>query len=388
MYKPHQITASDNAFEILEKKGIVALFGLPRTGKTRCALRLAEMTKAKNVLILTKKKAIDGWKSEIKAVQPNFTYTLTNYEQVHKLAGGYDLLILDESHNLGSRGKPTNRVKDIRALCYNMPLIALTGTPTIETPLGIYHQWCVSKYSPFNQYKSFYKFFREYGIPDPIWLHGRQVEQYKKYKDTLLPAIEQYAVRISQDDAGIKHQAQDVVHTVPLTPDTKMHINDLMSQGTLGNLMVFDTDMGVRTAVHQVESGAVLYDEQLMMLPNTEVVDYLQETFGDAPDVAFFTHFRSTRKKLGEHFKQAQLFSSIAHAEGVDMSHMRHVVLVNTAYSGAKFAQVRERITNMNRTTEALIHIIVTDGGVSQDVYDMVSDKKDFNLRAFRAIRK
>jgi len=268
-----------------------------------------------------------------------------------------------------------------------MPLIALTGTPTIETPLGIYHQWCVSKYSPFNQYKSFYKFFRDYGIPDPIWLHGRQVEQYKKYKDTLLPTIEQYAVRVSQDDAGIKHQAQDRLHVVPLESSTKMHIGDLEKQGTLGNLMVFDTDMGVRAAIHQVEAGAVLYEDELVMLPNTEVVDYLMETFGDAPDIAYFTHFRSTRQKLSEHFKQAQLFSSIAHAEGTSMAHMRHMVVINTGYSGAKAAQLRERVVNMNRDTEALVHYIVTDGGISQEVYDAVSDKVDYNLRAFRGRR-
>jgi hypothetical protein len=216
---------------------------------------------------------------------------------------------------------------------------------------------------------------------------GHFKEQYKKAKPELEDVIDKFAVRISQDDAGIVHQAQDRLHVVPLSRETKMHIGDLLKQGTLGNLMVFDTDMGVRFAAHQVEAGAVLYDERLVMLPNTEVVDYLLETFGDAPDVAYFTHFRSTRKKLQEHFKKAQVFSSVADAEGTDMSHMRHMVIVNTGYSGAKFAQLRERVTNMNRTTEALVHHIVTDGGISQEVYDMVSEKKDYNLARFRQRR-
>jgi hypothetical protein len=124
------------------------------------------------------------------------------------------------------------------------------------------------------------------------------------------------------------------------------------------------------------------------MQPNQEIIDYCMHHFGDNPDVAYFTHWRSTREKFAGHFKQAQLFSSIAHAEGVDMSHMKHMVIVNTAYSGAKFAQLRERVVNMNRTTKALVHHIVTNGGVSKAVYNAVSAKKDFNLAAFRRARR
>jgi hypothetical protein len=388
MYKPHQVEASDKALALLKKNGIVAIFGLPRTGKTRTAIRTAIEYGAKHVLVLTKKAAIDGWKSEWNKIDNyGMKITITNYEQINKVEGEFDLVVIDEAHNLGSRGKPTKRVKDIRAVCYKLPAIFLTGTPTIETPLGIYHQWCITKHSPFNKYKNFYQFFRDYGIPDPVWIGGRSVEQYKKAKDTLLPIIEQYAVRVSQEDAGIKHQAQDVVHTVTLTPATKHHLKGIEEEGTLRDILIFDTDMGVRTAIHQVEAGAVLYNEELLLLPNTEVVEYLLETFGDDPDVALFTHFRSTRKKLRHHFKKAQMFSSIADAEGTDMSHMKHMVVVNTGYSGAKAAQLRERLVNMNRTTEALVHYIVTDAGVSRDVYDAVSQKVNYNLAAFRKRR-
>jgi len=383
MYKPHQIAASEAAVKLLNQHGMAALFGLPRTGKTRTALRAASLYGANNVLVLTKKAAIGGWRSEISATQPHFGIHVINYEQVKHLKDKYDFLILDESHNLGSRGKPTQRVKAIRALAYNLPALFLTGTPTIETPLGIYHQWCVTKHSPFDEFKNFYKFFRVYGVPNPIWLNGRQVEQYKEHRPELDGIIEKYAVRVSQDDAGIKHQAQDVVHTVPLSKKTKARLKELEEHGVVGKY-VYDTDMGVRTALHQLESGTLLYEDEYIMLKNTEVVDYIRDTFGDSPDVALFAHFKSTRKKLRQHLKRAQIFSSIAHSEGVDMSHMKHMVIVNTGYSGAKAAQLRERVVNMNRTTEALVHHIVTDAGISRDVYNAVSKKVDYNLRAFR----
>lgn len=389
MYRDHQIAASDAAWEILKRQGVVGIFGLPRTGKTRAAIRTASLAgdRVKRVLVLTKKNAIPGWHKELAQVKPDAEYVVTNYEQVTKVQGKFDLAIIDESHNLGTRGRPSQRVKDIRKACFELPLITLSGTPTIETPLGIYHQWCVSKYSPFKSFKNFYGFFRRWGIPNPIWIKGRTVEQYKVAKDELMDEIEKYVVRITQEEAGIEHLAQDRVHLVHLDGSTQQMIAEIMSTGNSGEYF-FDSDIGIRTAVHQIESGGLLYEDELLELPNTEVVDFLLEKFGDSEDVAFFTHFRSTRKKLSRYFQKALLLSSMAHAEGVDMSHMRHVVIVNTGYSGAKFTQLRERVVNMTRTTEALVHHIVTDGGISQEVYQMVKDKKDFNLEAFRRVRE
>ena len=386
MYKPHQIVASDKALALLRANGFVGIFGLPRTGKTRTAIRTANLYGSKNVLIFTKKAAIPGWRSELDAVAVSFQVTVTNYEQAKHIKGDFDLVIIDEAHNLGTRGKATLRVKEIRALCYDLPMIGLTGTPTIETPLGIYHQWCVTKYSPFK-HKNFYAFFNEFGIPKPIWIGGRSVESYKVARDTLEPVIERFVVRINQDDAGITHKAQDQIHTVKLKKKTQKMIANIMEEGVHKDF-IFDTEMGVRTAVHQIEAGAVLYDDNLLSLKNTEVVDYLLKTFGDSADVAFFCHFRSTRQKLDEHFTRATVLSSIAHAEGYDASHFKHMVVVNTGYSGSKWSQLRNRLVNINRTSEAIVHIITTDGGISREVYEVISNKDDFNLSRFRALRK
>ena len=385
-YFPHQLKAADATAKLLQEHGLAAIWGLPRTGKSRTSLRAAELNGAESVLILTKKAAILGWESEIKAAAPSFEVTIKNYEQAKNITGEFDLAIIDESHNLGKRGKPTNRVKEIRKLCYHLPCIFLSGTPTIETQLGIYHQFVVTKHSPFGRFKNFYDFFNTYGIPDPVWIGGRSVMQYKKSRDTLAPLVEKYAVRIDQDDAGIKHKAQDVIHRVMLEESTKTMIKDILKEGVFENFY-FDTDIGCRSAAHQIESGAILFEDKQIMLPNIEVVDYLKRHFGDTEDVAYFTHYRSTREKLRRHFKKATLLSSVAHAEGFDASQFKHVVLVNTAFSGAKFAQVRERATNINRTTECLVHHIVCENAVSAQVYEAVSQKKDFNLAAFRRFR-
>ena len=59
-YLPHQITTSDKALAVLRQRGVCLIAGLPRTGKTRTAIRVAELSKAEMILVVTKKAAIEG----------------------------------------------------------------------------------------------------------------------------------------------------------------------------------------------------------------------------------------------------------------------------------------------------------------------------------------
>lgn len=203
-YLPHQVAASNAATNILRHHGLAYIFGQPRSGKTATAIRLVEMSKKRSVLVLTPKNAIGGWKSELARTGAVKQYTITNYEQVKKLrADDFDFVIIDEAHRLGTVGKPSKRIKEVRAVTFDKAVLYLSGTPITETPLAIYYQLSATKHSPFNQYATFYKFFRDYGIPDPIWIGGRSVESYKKYRPEVLEVIEPYIVRMTQADAGI-----------------------------------------------------------------------------------------------------------------------------------------------------------------------------------------
>lgn len=388
-YLPHQIRAAYEANEVLRQHRLAYIFGEPRSGKTRTALKIA--SSFKNVLVLTPKAAISGWHKEIKAIGHTAPITVTNYEQAPKLRAEYDFVVIDEAHRLGKVGKPTQRVKDIRAITGQAPCLYLSGTPIVETPLAIYYQWIVCRHTPLK-FRNFYDFFRAYGEPSMIKLHGRWVEQYKKSKPELLEVIEPYIVRMTQKDAGIADsvQAKDKLHVVSLERETHKLIKTIQEDKVAtvaGEVIAFESDIKERMAVHQIESGALRIDDHIVELPNNEVIDYMLRTFGDSPDVALMAHFHSTRQKLERHFKQAHIYSSTAHAEGVDLSHYRHFVIVNADYSGAKFVQRRERLVNVNKTGESVVHHIVTNAGVSSLVYEMTSKKRDFNLRCYRELR-
>jgi len=389
-YLPHQIETSDKAYAVLKQYGVCLIAGLPRTGKTATAIRVAEMSRAKRILVVTKKAAIPGWYDELKRIgNTTKIYTITNYEQVKKQPDDFDLIFVDESHTIGRAGKPTQRLKDLRAKTLGKPVLLLTGTPAAETNLSYYYQFSLSRWSPFK-HKSFYAFFKDWGIPQEIRINGRMQETYKKCKPEIVDYLAPYIVTLNQTQAGIKHQAQDRVHEVQLDQSTKDLIEELKEDKVIivdNQVFAAESDIKERYGVHQIEYGALLQGSLVIDLPNTEVVDYLMKTFGDSPDVGYMVHYRSTKVKLEKVFKQAQVYSSNAHAEGVNLAHLKHFVIVNSDFSGAKFVQRRERITNLTRNTEAIVHHIVTDGGISKPLYNTLKDKRDFTLSLYKRIR-
>ena len=390
-YLPHQIETSDKVAEVIRDKGICLLQGEMRTGKTRTALRTLDLLGAKRPLIVTKKAAIKGWWQELDAVRFSLGDGLvTNYEQCAKLsADAFDFVVVDESHAISRPGKPTQRLKHLARIARDKPVLLMTGTPTSESLLQLYYQFALSWQSPLR-FKNFYEFFRRWGVPSQIRINGRWVETYKQARPELLDHVSPWIVTLTQEQAGITHKAVDQVHTVELDAATKALIGTIQ-RDKVANLANYtfaaESDMAERVAIHQIEAGAVLLEDTLIDLPNTEIIDYITQTWGDTEGLALMAHFRSTRMKLAKHFPKASIFSSVAHAEGVSLAHFDHFVIVNSDYSGAKFVQRRDRGVNLNKRTDAIVHHIVTDGGVSKHVYNAVSKKLDFTLQSYRRLK-
>ena len=411
----HQIEKAEQCWNILKENGYVYLAGKPRSGKTLTSLLIAEKSKKiNNVLILTKKAAIPGWEKFLVGTSLSHTYKVTNYEQIGKWDNtkrkailklnpkDYDLVIIDESHNLGTLGKPSGRVKTIKSLCYDMPHIHLSGTAIVESPNGIYHQMFISKYNPFH-FKNFYEFFRVYGKPYYIKAAGREIAQYDKFKPELLDEIDKFTVYMTQEDAGISKdiQAIDVVHYVELDKTTKELYNTLMEDNIakvdqymlnkdieyndLKYDLVCDSTMKLRTSLHMLESGVAKIDDKYIELGNTEKIDYIYNTFGDTEDVGIMCHFIGERKLLEKKFKKATIYSSSAHSEGVDLSHLKHFVILSSDYSGSKFIQRRDRIINTEGSNTLEVNHILVKKAISEQVYNKVSKKLDFNNSTYEA---
>ncbi len=396
----HQIEKAEECWYHLKTKGYVYLAGKPRSGKTLTAILIAEKsTLINSVLVLTKKAALGGWEKFTTNSELNLKhrYTVTNYEQAHKLSSkDYQLVIIDESHNLGTLGKPSLRIKTIQKLCRDLPHIHLSGTAIVESPNGIYHQMAISKFTPFT-HKNFYDFFREYGMPYYIKAGGREITQYDKCDlNKLMPIINDFTVYMTQEDAGISKdlQAVDKLHYIELNDNTKELYNKLQEDNIVevwNNMfntygepilkpqLVCDTTMKLRTSLHMLESGVAKIGDEYIDLGNNEKIEYILSNFGDKETTGIMCHFIGEQLKLKLKFKNAKVYSSNAHAEGVDLSHLENFIILSSDYSGSKFIQRRDRIVNVNGSNTLIVHHILVKKAISEQVYKRVSKKEDFN---------
>ena len=399
MFTPmnHQIIAASQALSILKKLGYVYIYGQPRSGKTLISILMAEECNVQNVMILTKKNAIPGWQKFI-SNDLKHNYTIINYEQLGKIENkkvivnydrnNYQLCIIDESHNYSAFPKPSQRYLVLRSFCINMPHIHLSGTPVIESPCGIYHQMNISKYSPFKDFTNFYRFHDKWGIKSITYIRGQPITQYKDYKPELLDYIENFMVYMSQEDAGITDKAQDKVHYVTLCSQAKELYNIWLNDKVIriaGIEYPLDTPMKLRLALHQLEGGTIKINNQGYEL-FTDKVAYIKKEFGDSSDMGIMSHFVAEQQMLKKHFKYANIYSSNAHAEGIDLSYLKHFIIYSSDYSGARFVQRRDRIININGSNTTTVHHILVKNAISEQVYNVVSNKLDFNNSTFRSI--
>ena len=404
---------------MLKTGGYAYIAAAPRFGKSLSSLLVYEHSKrVQSILIICPKGAIPGWRKFImdSELQENYltkSYTIINYEAIgaiklrtHKIDGtslkksipelklninpdDYDALIIDEAHRLAKTGKPSQRYKLIQAVAQDKPWIALSGTQVVETPLSIYYQTSFSSKSPFS-HKSFYDFFREYGIPAPMKIYDRQVEQYKLSKPILLDKIREFTLFRTQVDAGISAdlQAKPIEHYVELSLDTKQLYNKLQSDRLLylpsGDLLVCDTVMKLRTALHQLESGvAKLDDETYLQLGNLEKINYIKQNFVCDENTVILAYYIGEQILLKDHFPNSHIDSVISKAEGVDYSG-KEFIIFSLGWSGAKGIQVRERGVNVNNTEQAVIHYIMCKNAISHQVYKCVEQKKMFNDSTYK----
>ena len=112
--RDYQIEIKDKAIYLLKEYKIAYLSMEVRTGKTLTALATANEYGAKNVLFLTKKKAIASIESDYKVLGCSFFLTVINYEQVGNLLPVYDFVILDEVHSLGQFPVPAKKIKQVK----------------------------------------------------------------------------------------------------------------------------------------------------------------------------------------------------------------------------------------------------------------------------------
>lgn len=401
MFKPrdYQIDLSNKAVVILKELNIVCLFMEVRCGKTFTSLMTAEKYGAKNVLFLTKKKAISSIKDDYNLMQPSFEITIINNESMHKVEGNFDLVIHDESHRFGSFPKAGKHTKKYKEMFSHLPLIMLSGTPHPESFSQVYHQFWVSKYSPFEE-KTFYKWADKYVTKKQVNYGYGMVNDYSVAdKEKIYRVIGKYVLTFTQEQSGFKSKVNEHFLTVPMKTITYKLCDtlkkDLVIRGKEKDVIA-DTAVKLMQKLHQLSSGTIKHEDgSTQIIDNSKAIfikdhfkgkkigifykfiaelELLKEVFGDdlTTDVE---EFDNSDKNIALQF--------VSGREGISLRNADCLVAYNIDFSATTYFQFKDRMTTKERLINDL-YWVFSDKGIEKKIYSQVSKKKNFTSSVFK----
>ncbi len=384
-----QLQLSTQGFKILKEYGLVYLNMEERTGKTLTAILIAEESPlVSRVLVVTKKKALEGWEDTLKRCFHLCAYTVINYHSIDKVKiKDFDLIILDEAHNYISAFPKRKAIWD-KVIKYTKgkPIIYMSATSSAQGRHLLFNQLALSSWSPWANHKNGYHWHREYGIPDEIYLYGRYIEKYDKVdNERVWDECKHLFIIKTRKELGFDKEPGDVLHYIELDKTTKEVYNELQKDKIIemrAGMLIADSSMKLRTALHSIEGGTVILKDEItekpryIVLTNREKVDYILSTWGDTKDMVIMFQYKAEKIKLGDIFKNALILQATSYAEGIDLSKYKHLIIYSQDFSTARHTQRRARQANKERTEEIDVHFLLVKKAMSEQVYDTVSVNK------------
>ena len=394
--RDYQIEISIKAVEILQSKKIVYLNMQPRTGKTLTALNTAKLFNAKNVLFITKKKAIKSIQDDYNNFNFLFDITVINAESLHKIEGNFDLIVSDEHHGNGAFPKPSNRTKLFKLKYSYLPMIFLSGTMSTESGSQIYHQFWVSYFSPFKEYSNFYKWSKTFVNVTEKHLGYGVVKDYSDAKmDLINSIIDEYTIKYTQEDSGFKSKVNiNVLYCEQTNKDfIKRLKKDKLIEGK-DELILADTGAKLMQKIHQLENGTIKFESGNIKVLDYSKANFIKDKFKDKK-IAIFYYYIAEFELLKETFKNyttdieefnnsnktyiGQQYSS---AMGINLSSADCLVFYNFGYSGTNFIQSIDRLTTINRL-ENNVYFVYPKGSLTEKIHNVVKNKKNFTEKQF-----
>jgi len=378
-FKPyqHQLEIADKATSILKENRLVYLACSPRVGKTIASLITCDRMNYKSVLFVTKAKAISSVKKDLKLCGFSFDFDIVSHAGLHKATEQYDCIIIDEAHAFGSftQGKQSKRSIQLEELARDKDAIYLSGTPSPEDYLQVYHQFKISSYSPFEE-PTFWEFIKNYGTIEQVYQRGHTVNLFKNTKPQLiLDKIKPLMVCYSREDAGFEESADLEEHEefVAMNEQTNNFLYWLENDGYIsdlqGHYLKPKDKNGRLTKAVQIASGTVKTDSgESLTIDNSKALR-IKQIAGNKKIIIFYSYKQelSMLKEVfpnytlsADEFQEGKysvmLAQIISQREGVDMSAADLLFFLTVPFSSVSMQQGIARILNKNRTKKAVVY--------------------------------
>lgn len=388
---PHQLLMAAEVKKRLEKYSIAYLAAEERTGKTLALILVCEELGFKKVGIVTKKKALKGWIDTLKSFPHEAAYFVTNFHKCTALPDDCDVIIIDEAHSyISSFPKPGLIWKEMKAVCANKPLLYASATPHAQSLSQLYHQFALSSYSPWKQFKTFYAWYKEFGSPYYIQVNGVDITQYDKTIDEVKEDTDHLFFSMTREEIGFEREPEDKLHYVPMSDYTRAAYNHLLTHFIIQtdlaeDPLVCDTTAKLRATLHMLEGGVCKIGKQYLQTKNREKIDYILEHWGDTEDLVIMYNYIEEEAKLRSVFKKATILQASSYAEGVDLSMYKYLVIYSQNWSTAQHTQRRARQANKLRSEPIIVHFLLMKKAISDQVYKTVAvNKKNFVDSVFK----
>lgn len=433
LYK-HQVNKADEGIKVLREKLILYLAMEVRTGKTLTSLEVARQYGAKNVLFLTKKKAIDGIRGDYDnfGYSSSFDITIINNESAHLVTGDFDLIISDEHHRNAAFPKPNTVTKLIKKNYSKLPMIFLSGTPHAESYSQIFHQFWLSDYTPFLA-NNFYSWFKKYGLLKvkepkstgyPTNNYKQNEEDIRKYcKSQELPGelaqkfetmlldynaakineiisiIRPYIVTCTQKEAGFETKVTENVIKVKMLPITYKIAERLQRDKVVvssnGGIILADTAVKEMQKLHQIYSGSVILEGEENSIFDYSKAEKIKEMF-EGKKIGIFYKFKAEyfalKKIFGDNltsdldeFNETNkniALQIVSGSEGISLKKADALCYYNIDFSSTKYWQSRDRLTTKDRL-ENSVYWFFAKNGIEEKIYEQVLQKKSYTLSVF-----
>jgi len=409
--RPHQEEGSTWALNTIREYGLAYLSWQERTGKTLTALLTVEKSEAKTCLIVTKKKAIEGWEETLIAWDHNTKFVVINYESIHKIKLGgkiahynistdswvnrdvfitdFDFIILDEAHHaIASIGKVSATWKKVSLFSKEKPILYLSATPYAETIGQLYHQFKLSDWSPWIKYSNYYNFHRDYGIPKTIYTsYGPQLDRSVFRVKEVLNTCEHLFNFKTRKEVGIEHEPSVNVVTVPMSTTVTDLMKEWKSKRVIevnGYIIEGDSDPKMRSVHYQLEGGTLKISDTLsIFMDDMDKINYIKANY-EPGTYAIMAHFIAERglieRELGN---VCRILSSDGDAEGTDLHKVDKLIVYSMSFKTSKHTQRICRQANHDREEPIEVDILVASKpGVGRAVYNTVAIKKENFVKA------
>lgn len=396
----YQKTIVQQATSILANRHIVYLNMGMRTGKTRVALTIAKSYN--NVLFVTKKRVISFVYKEINELEITKPVTVINYEQLHKyLDKTYDLVIVDEAHSIGAFPKPSLRAKLLKAICSknSCDVVLMSGTPFPESLSQCYHQFYISNFSPFANYKNFYSFANDYvNIILKRVSATTTVKDYSHCKDSILVILHPYMINFSSEEGNVNTPKNEYVLYVN---DDKIarYLYETIKYGIIKDLNYYKANASEQFEKAWQLCGGFIYLNDEPIILSTKKAEALKSL--DGYTIIFYKFIAELdilkdilKEQLTTNVTEYQSGSYkyialqyLSGREGINLSIADNIVYYNLDFSYTSYSQSLERASCKLKDSVNVYYIFYENINFERRILDTLKDKKNFNLRTFKMLK-